>query len=97
VARASSSFESRSALELLVLVLGVDRVAGPAEEVTQRLERAAGAGLDRRERRLSPALERVEQAAAGLAEVRGQDRDGQRNEYGERRPPSADHLPVVHR
>ena len=45
-------------------------------EVARRLQRAAGAALDRRERLLGAALERVEQAAARLAEVGGEQGDG---------------------
>ena len=56
--RASSERSSIDlALERLVLVLGVDGVADPAEQVAHRLERAARARLDRRERLLRAALE----------------------------------------
>ena len=46
----------------LVLILGVDRVADPADQVASGLS-AAGAGLDRSEGLLGAALQGVEEAA----------------------------------
>src|SRR6185437_6465846 len=43
-------------LQVLVLLLRVEGVARPAEQVADRLERAAGACLDRNERLLGAAL-----------------------------------------
>src|SRR3954470_23463410 len=44
---------------------------------------------------LGAGLEAVEEAAAALTEVSGEEDDGQRDQHGEHRPSPADHLLVV--
>ena len=51
-------------LELGVLILGVDRVASPTDEIAEGLDGTAGPRLDRRERLLGPALKGVKGTAA---------------------------------
>src|SRR5205085_5317502 len=82
-------------LQLLVLVLGVEDVAEPADEVAYRLEGPAGAVLDRGEDRLGAGLDAVEEAAAALTEVAGEEHDRQGHQNGEYGPSPADHLLVV--
>ena len=59
-------------LEVLVLGLRVDDVARPAHEVAGRLQRAAGALLERRHHLQEPTLDSVQAARRGLAEIDGQ-------------------------
>ena len=79
----------------LTLALGVERVADPAEEVADGLERAAGALLDRRDDLEDAALDGVQAAAGRLAEVGGQEDQGADDEQREHCPPPANRL-VVH-
>src|SRR5205814_4667070 len=81
--------------ERLDLALGVDRVARPAEEVAERLERAAGALLDRRDDLEHAALDGVQATARRLAEVGSEEDQGAGDEQCEHCPPAADGL-VVH-
>ena len=80
---------------VLELALGVEGVAGPAEEVAHGLERLARALLDRRDDVEHAALDGVQAAAGGLAEVGGQEDQGAGYEQSEDYPPPADRL-VVH-
>ena len=57
-------------LQLVALGLGVERVAEPADEVADRLERAAGALLDRREHLHDAALDGVQRAAGATRRSR---------------------------
>ena len=93
--RARVRRRSRSAVQVLDLALGVQRVAEPAEEVAHGLERAAGALLHRVEHLARPALHPVQGAAAGLAEVRSQQDQGADDEQSEDCPAPPDRL-VVH-
>jgi hypothetical protein len=90
---ATSAQLSRSACELVALVLGVERVAEPAEQVAERLERAVGALLDRREHLHRAALDGVQAAAGGLAEVGGEQE--QRAARPARRGPHGAVAPLV--
>ena len=80
---------------VLELALGVEGVAGPAEEVAHGLERLARALLDRRDDVEHAALHGVQAAAGGLAEIGGQEDEGAGYEQSEDYPPPADRL-VVH-
>jgi hypothetical protein len=80
---------------VLELALGVEGVAGPAEEVAHGLERLARALLDRRDDVEHAALHGVQAAAAGLAEIGGQEDERAGDEQSEDYPPPADRL-VVH-
>ena len=81
--------------QVLDLALGVQRVAEPAEEVAHGLQRAARALLHRVEHLARAALHPVQGAAAGLAEVRGQEDQGADDEQSEDCPAPPDRL-VVH-
>src|SRR5205085_4577645 len=70
-------------LQLVALLLRARRVAEPAEQVADRLERAARALLYRREHRDDAALHAVQRAPGRLAEVGGQQDQGDDDEQYE--------------
>src|SRR5581483_8487818 len=81
--------------QLSDLRLGLEGVREPARDVAHRLERLGGPFLDRREDLDDAALHGVQRAARGLAEVGGQQDQGNGNEQPEDRSP-APYLLVVH-
>ena len=83
------------ALEPVALVLGVERVAEPPEQVADRLERLVRPLLDRSEDLQRAALDGVQATAGGFAEVRGQQEQRQRDQQGEDGTAPPDDL-VVH-
>ena len=82
-------------LELVALVLGVQGRAEPPEEVAEGLDDAVGALLDRSEHLHRTALDAVQAAGAGFAEVGGEQDQRERDEDGQDRPASP-HRFVVH-
>jgi hypothetical protein len=82
-------------LELVALVLGVERVAEPAEQVPDRLERTVGALLHRCHDLHRPRLDRLQRAAGGLAEVGSQQHQAAGDQREQDRAP-ASHLSVIH-
>ena len=83
-------------LQLLVLRLRVGDVADPVRQVAEGLEGARRTFLDRRKDLARAALDRVEGAVHGLAEVDGQEHERDREEDGEDRAPPLDLVPREH-
>ena len=81
--------------QLVDVALGVERVAEPAGQVAHRLERAAGALLDRGDDLEDALLHAVQPAAGRLTEVDGQQQQRERHEQREGYPAPSDRL-VVH-
>ena len=61
--------------ELLVLVAGVDQAAEPARGVAERARDALGADLERAQDARPAGLDAVQEAAVGLPEVDGDERE----------------------
>ena len=81
--------------QLVALLLGVDRVADPAEQVAERLERAVAPSWIGPRTDSAPRWSGVQPARGGLAEVRRQQEQRERDEAGEDRT-TASYLLVVH-
>src|SRR4029078_5387980 len=82
-------------LELVALVLGLQGRAEPPEEVAEGLHDAVGTLLDRSEHLHRIALDAVQAAGAGFAEVGGEQDQRERQQDGQDRPASP-HRFVVH-
>ena len=83
-------------LERLVLRLGAEEVADPVPGVAEGLGHRRGAALERRDHGEHGALHAVRDAAVGLAEVRGEQGDGQQQQDCHDDPPP-EYAPAIHR
>jgi hypothetical protein len=82
-------------LAITSLAFGVQRVAEPADQVAHGLQRIVGAVLDWRDHGQEAALHGVQPAARRLAEVCGQQDQGEHDEQRENQAPPPNRL-VIH-
>ena len=83
-------------LERFVLRLGAEQVADPVPAVAERLGGSRGTALQRRDDPQHTALYAVRDTAVGLAEIGGEQRDGEQQQDCHDDPPP-EYAPAIHR